>query len=149
MTLLLITVSSIILLYFIVALSPLKFCAICSAVSLTWLGLLGAYFLNFHQDILLIGILMGGSVVGLMYQLEKYFKNKQLTNFWLIRILLISFGFIGVYLLLLKKWEELMWLLILAILIGFSSLFFVKSQDIDKLNKSEDSLREKLEHCCD
>lgn len=147
--LLLIVILSIILIYFIVALSSLRLCAICSAVSLTWLGLLISYFLNLHQDMLLIGILMGGSVVGLMYQLEKYFKNKSLTNFWLIRILLIGFGFAGVYLLLLQKWEELIWLFILVVLVGFGSLFFVKSQDIKKSNELEDSLREKLEHCCD
>jgi hypothetical protein len=147
--LLLIAIFSIIILYFIIALSPLKLCAVCSAVSLTWLGLLASYFLNLHQDILLIGILMGGSVVGLMYQLEKYFKNKQLTNFWLIRILLMGFGFVGVYLLLLKKWEELIWFIVLIILVSFSSLFFVKSRNINRLNKSESKLKEKLEHCCD
>lgn len=147
--LLLITIVSIILLYFIVALSPLKVCAICTSVSLTWLGLLITYFLNIHQDVLLIGILMGGSVVGVMYQLEKYFKNKKLTNFWFIRILLISFGFASVYLLLLNKWEELTWLVVLVILTSFSSLFFVKPQEIKKLNESESKLKEKLEHCCD
>mgnify|MGYP003394444353 CR=1 FL=1 len=49
----------------------LKFCAICVTVSLTWLTLLIAWLLGFFIDPLLIGILMGESVIGLYYLIEK------------------------------------------------------------------------------
>ncbi|MEK7481446.1 MAG: hypothetical protein AAB633_01730 [Patescibacteria group bacterium] len=48
-----------------------RFCALCVSVSLTWLWLLVAYVSGRVDDALLIGILMGGSVVGLMYLLQR------------------------------------------------------------------------------
>lgn len=48
-----------------------RFCALCVSVSATWLWLLVAYLLGRADDKLLIGILMGGSVVGIMYMLER------------------------------------------------------------------------------
>src|SRR3989344_9605459 len=49
----------------------LKVCALCAAVSTTWLGLLVMRLIGFEIDSLVIGILMGGSAVGIMYLLEK------------------------------------------------------------------------------
>lgn len=145
--LLLITILIIIVLYFVIAISPMKLCAICTAVSLTWLGLLITYFIGWHHDLLLIGILMGGSVVGFMYKLKKYFIGRDLTNFWLIRILIISFGFSSIYFLLNMEWNKLMWLTIVAVLISFFTLFFIKSKKVN--NVISDDLQDKLDHCCD
>jgi hypothetical protein len=46
-------------------------CALCAAVTITWLMFLVAHFLGFAVDLLLIGFLMGGSMVGGMYALEE------------------------------------------------------------------------------
>lgn len=71
-----------------------SFCAMCVSVSLTWLILLVMY-LNYYQiDPLILGILMGGSAVGLMYYLFRennpfqIFKFPFLVSlFWLIYLL--------------------------------------------------------------
>ncbi|MDZ4231288.1 MAG: hypothetical protein U1C52_00645 [Patescibacteria group bacterium] len=47
-----------------------KFCVLCAAVATTWIGLLAASFYGVAVDSLSIGILMGGSAVGVMYLLE-------------------------------------------------------------------------------
>ncbi len=54
----------------------LKVCALCAAVSTTWFGLLAMKLSGFDADPLIIGILMGGSAVGIMYLLEKKMSEK-------------------------------------------------------------------------
>ena len=80
MTVVLISLITILAIYFVVALSPLKVCAICSAVSLTWLGLLITHAFGIHGEVVWLGILMGGSVVGLMYKLDEYWKKKNFVS---------------------------------------------------------------------
>lgn len=70
-----IAIVSIIVLYaiglIVHAITRWRFCALCVGVSLTWLWLLVARLFGLVDDALLIGILMGGSAVGLMYLLER------------------------------------------------------------------------------
>lgn len=149
MLLILLTLVTIIVLYFIFAFLPSRICAICAAVSLTWLGLLFGYFMGWHNNLLWLGILMGGSVVGLSYKLETYFKKNNLTNFWLIRIFIIVFGFLAVYLFLNQDWDRFSLFVVIAVLFSFLSLFVVKKDKPTKNSKFTGELREKLDHCCD
>lgn len=48
-----------------------KFCAICASVSFTWLGLLGLYYFDLFDDPILLAILMGQSITGLYYFIDK------------------------------------------------------------------------------
>src|SRR3989344_2086029 len=50
---------------------PFKVCPICVGVFGTWLWMLAAKFLGYEIDIMIPAILMGGSVVGIAYQIEK------------------------------------------------------------------------------
>ncbi|MDP3880770.1 MAG: hypothetical protein Q8Q32_01125 [bacterium] len=52
------------------AVFSLKVCAICAAVSGSWIVLLLLFYFGFGVDAVLIAILLGGSIVGLMYLLE-------------------------------------------------------------------------------
>lgn len=54
----------------------MKVCALCGAVSLTWITLLFLFYLKYAIDPVFIGILMGGSVVGSMYLLEQKLPEK-------------------------------------------------------------------------
>ena len=49
----------------------LKICALCGAVSVTWIVLLVMFYAGIFSDTILLGILIGGSVVGVMYLLEQ------------------------------------------------------------------------------
>lgn len=53
------------------AVFSLNVCALCAAVSLTWIILLGLSYTDYPVDPVAVGILMGGSVVGTMYTLER------------------------------------------------------------------------------
>ena len=94
---------------------------------------------------------MGGSVVGMMYKTEKYFQKKQLANFWLVRLLIIIFGFLGVYLTLTEQWNTLLTVAVLGVIIGFSTLFFIKEQKATTAvgEEQKKTLKDKMEHCCD
>lgn len=55
---------------------PAKICALCGAVSITWIILLRLFYLGYEIDRTFIGILMGGSVVGIMYLLERKLPSR-------------------------------------------------------------------------
>lgn len=132
-----------------------KVCAICVAVSLTWLGLLVLWFLEFLVDPMVIGILMGGSVVGVMYQAENFFKKRGLEYFWLVRIIILVFGVAFVYLLLAKLWQNLFVLAFASlplILIVWMVVFGEGKREGMKINqntkKARLKLKELMEDCC-
>ena len=78
-----------------------KLCAICAAVSLTWIGLLIAKYLGYSIDALILAILMGESVTGIMYLFEGYAEKKN-RKFLPLKALIILLGTLLVYLVL--KW---------------------------------------------
>lgn len=155
MTIVLLSIISIAILYFLFAFLPVRICAICGAVSLTWLSLLIGLFLGWHDNVLWLAVMMGGSVVGFAYKLEKHFKRKKLSNFWLIRILIIVLGFLSVYLLLIQNWNLFGLVLVLGIVLTLLSLPFIKHrpfakmQDEKILKKKLDNLVQQLENCCE
>lgn len=132
-----------------------KICAICAAVSLTWLGLFLLWLAGLKIDLLLIGILMGGSVVGIMYAAEGYFKQRKWRRFWLLRILIIIFGFGLVYSLLSKEWSVVI-LFLALILMGTPVILSIARTNGRKesarggkaKNKASLELEKLLEDCC-
>ena len=78
-----------------------KVCAVCAAVSLTWIAILLLKYLGYMIDSLIPAILMGESITGLMYLFEDYAekKNKRLL---MLKIAIILIGTLVAYLLL--KW---------------------------------------------
>lgn len=121
-----------------------KFCPICTAVSVTWLWLLLTYFLGWHVDTLLIALLMGGSVVGIMYQL----KRTPWAHLYAVM------GFSAVYFLLQEHWFWFGIALGLAILLGvwqrpesLSKVYRGKKLS-PELEKEVKEIEKKLEECC-
>ncbi len=53
-----------------------EFCVICTAISITWITLLALYLAKAYNDALLIGILMGQSIVGVFYLLESKVREE-------------------------------------------------------------------------
>ena len=65
-----------------------KACAICLAVTLTWVVLLILYFLNIFNDKIIIAILIGHTSLGIFYLWEK--KVKERTKLFRLPYLLTS-----------------------------------------------------------
>lgn len=57
-----------------------KFCVLCVAVSSTWLLLLFSWWMKAFEDIMLIALLSGGSIVGMLYFLEKKVAEKKVSD---------------------------------------------------------------------
>jgi len=57
-----------------------KICSICLAISVTWISLLVLYHLDKFNNVLFIAILMGMTILGIFYTLERKVK-KELTFF--------------------------------------------------------------------
>lgn len=60
------------------------FCAMCVSVTLSWLTLLILDFKSIYTNPLIIGILMGGSAVGLVYYLFRGKSNLEMFKFPLL-----------------------------------------------------------------
>lgn len=154
MNTLFIALGSIVILYFLAAIlkktaeriTKIPVCAICIAVSATWLGLLISRLLGYEANINVIAILMGGSVVGIMYKLEKIFEKNGLSNFWIVRLAVMLFGITAVFLLLAGEMQYLLMTGILAALFAASCTFFVKKENGAKTPK--DGFLEKMKNCC-
>jgi len=117
-------------------------CAICLAVSLTWLALLPLFFFG-EVEPLPLAILMGMSLTGIMYKLEGIFKKNKLKNFWFARIVIIVGGFYLISLLLEKNWNLFTLIAIFVpISIFLSAFFFQGSQAPTK------GIKKRLEDCC-
>lgn len=76
-----------------------KFCAICGAVSITWVTLLILYFIGLFNNKIIIALLIGGSVVGVFYSWEHRTKREKLV----FRLPLILSLFLLAYFVLIKE----------------------------------------------
>lgn len=75
-----------------------KFCAVCVAISSTWIILLGLRLLGYAINPAIIGVLMGESVVGLYYLLEKKLPPAWQLFRWptLITMTVIAYLIVGI-----------------------------------------------------
>ncbi|MCL5795126.1 MAG: hypothetical protein M1338_02110 [Patescibacteria group bacterium] len=147
-----ITVISIFTLSFLVWLAnrflPFKICPICAGVSGTWIWLIIGYFLGYQINLIIPAILMGGSVVGLAYQLEK--KLPAESTSWheslLWKTLFIPAGFVLTYSILTKEW--LISSVVIVFLLGISFLFLSSSSKSDSNKEIIKKLKQKMDKCC-
>lgn len=134
-----------------------KICAVCAAVSLTWLSLLVLWFAGLEIELLLIAILMGQSIVGIMYKSEEYFKQKKLRRFWFARLLIIVLGTLFVYFLLKEQWPAFLAVIIVGLLLTAFFLPLTQEKKTEKAKTKEQNknfqkavskLEKLMEDCC-
>jgi cytochrome c biogenesis protein CcdA/thiol-disulfide isomerase/thioredoxin len=163
-TILIAVIISITVFYFLLAyLKPIVtrkikvfFCAICYAVAATWLWLLALLILGFKFDTKILALLLGMSVVGIMYQLEKYFAERNLKGFWLLRIILIDVGillicgilFISLNIFLAGLAGVLILILLFFYLAVPRKIEIEEAPPTKEKNKALKELSDRLENCC-
>lgn len=147
------------LLYFLVAFIkpsingklPFNLCAICVAVSLSWLTLLILWFLSYPVSMIALGILMGMSVTGIMYKSEGLYKKLKVKNFWFVRLIIIVGGFYGIYTFLQKEWQVFSLIAIgslLAIILATFLFQGITHKEALKEVKKRSGIINKLDNCC-
>lgn len=127
--------------------SPLKICPICAGVSGTWLWILAGIYLSL-LDVgswsPIAAIAMGGSVVGIAYQLEKRLPHNRSPFLW--KTLFIPVGFLAIYSIISSWWGvaalTLLWLL------GVTAVFLRAPIHVRGENKKVKELEKRMEECC-
>lgn len=75
-----------------------KICAICATVVSTWIGLLILKLIGYNINQIILAVLMGQSVTGFMYLLERRAKSTKNKRLLLMKPLVILFGTLIAYL---------------------------------------------------
>lgn len=116
---------------------------------MTWLGFLVVHYYFQPIDLFVPAIMMGGSVVGFAYYLEKKLDKKRFMNLW--KTIFIVIGFLAVYYLLKEAWSRF---LVADILELTSIVMIIKSgKEGESVTKDEATnraaaSRKQLEDCC-
>ena len=125
---------------------PFRVCPICAGVFLTWSWLLGAHFLSYQINLTIPALLMGGSIVGIAYQLEKKAGNVSAGKLLLWKVLFIPAGFIAAYGVLEGWW--IAFLAALAFLLAVSTLFLRSSGGTKMRDETVGDIEKKMKDCC-
>ncbi|MDO8633185.1 MAG: hypothetical protein Q7K38_01415 [Candidatus Wildermuthbacteria bacterium] len=123
--------------------TPYKVCPICAGVSGTWLFMLGARFLGYSIDPTILAMLLGASVVGIAYALEKKLPQNRSKLLW--KVLFIPAGFAAAYALVQTQWFLFAGMLALLLLFSYAFLRAAKQKEI---SKNVENLEEKMKQCC-
>lgn len=81
---------------------PFSVCPVCAGVAGTWLWLVALNFFGYIHDLVVPAILMGGSVVGIAYQIEKKIAGENFSLFY--KTLFMGGGFLAAWSLLNEQW---------------------------------------------
>ena len=139
-----------VLTYFFNKITHWKICFVCAGVSLTWLTLsflILSGLVPAADYLMLAALLLGGTVVGIVYQGEKKFK---VMRSFTPKMVVLIIGFALAYLLL----ANMSWLTLIAAtltLIPLGYLFFLRlPQATTDLGSSEAAkeLEDKMKDCC-
>ncbi|MEK9194384.1 MAG: hypothetical protein AAB884_01090 [Patescibacteria group bacterium] len=150
MTILIVIISIFVIIAATLVINKLGFriCPICAGVAGTWLWILAAVFLGAFSPTdyqLPLGILMGGSVVGIAYQLEKRLNGNISPVTW--KIIFIPLGFLAVYSLLSQMFLNFAVTIVLLLLM--MGIFVINpKKKIHKESGKTKELEEKMEECC-
>mgnify|MGYP001587372361 FL=1 len=76
-----------------------NFCVVCVSISLTWIFLFGLYLFGLFDNILIVSLLMGMSITGIYYFIDKKIGkvNKKLNVFrlpFILTLIIIAYYFL-------------------------------------------------------
>ena len=127
---------------------PFQICPICAGVFGTWAGLLTAHLLGYPIDLVVPALLMGGSVVGIAYQLEKKLPVESAS--WraplVWKTIFIPAGFVAAYSILIQWWGTFFVVYIFLLLVSFVFLSPRKQNAVH--TGAVEELKKKMQDCC-
>ncbi|MDP2668558.1 MAG: hypothetical protein Q8P07_01870 [bacterium] len=128
--------------------SGCRICPICAGVAGTWFWVLSGIWsgaLSAEDYLLITAILIGGSVVGIAYQLEKKLPPDASALLW--KLMFIPAGFLAAYGLLSFE-KALVFAGAVLIVILFAAFFKKSFSRPEKHNPVADELAQKMKNCC-
>ena len=119
-------------------------CPICTGVAGTWAWMLIARHYGVAVDTAMLSTLLGGSVVGIAYQLEKRIAAGRSALLW--KTLFIPIGFAAAYALVLAQWI-LLGAAVLALLLLMAYFLWPQGSATPPRSAVQD-LESKMKNCC-
>lgn len=119
-------------------------CPICVGVAGTWLWMLAARLAGFAFDASMLAILLGGSVVGIAYHLEKHLPRRRSPLLW--KTLFLPTGFVAAYGLALPHWGALA--ITTVVLLLLTAVFFMARRDSEDNSAAVEKLEREMKKCC-
>lgn len=119
-------------------------CPICVGVAGTWIGMLGARFVGIAINDVMLGILLGGSVVGIAYQLEKRLPQGRSQLLW--KSLFFPVGFAAAYGIVAANWA--LAATAAAVLLALSAMLFLPHRLSETNDVTVGKLEEQMKKCC-
>lgn len=122
----------------------LPLCPICCGVGGTWLWMAVAREFSYPVDPTLLAILLGTSVTGIAYQVEKHLPNERSALLW--KTLFIPTGIVAAYALAASYW-------VLSGITGVALVIltavFLMAPDTSAADSEQvKELRKKMQNCC-
>ena len=127
---------------------PFNICPICAGVSGTWLWMLVGKFLGYEIDMIILAMLMGGSVVGIAYQIEKRLPINHSPLLW--KTLFIPVGFVATYGILSAWWSVsiLLATFLIVLILRFTEQIKSSETTPEEQNPEVEELKKKMKDCC-
>lgn len=119
-------------------------CPICMGVGGTWLWMVVARYLGLAFDTSMLPVLLGGSAVGVAYQLEKRLPEGRSALLW--KSLFIPFGLAAAYGVALPNWTVLATALVALLIVA--GIFFAPLQEEPRDSAAVEKLQEQMKKCC-
>ena len=119
-------------------------CPICMGVGGTWLWMLVARYLGLAFDTSMLPVRLGGSVVGVAYQLEKRLSEGRSALLW--KSLFIPFGLAAAYGVALPNWTAFATASVALLIV--TGIFFAPLQAEPRHSAAVEKLREQMKKCC-
>lgn len=122
-----------------------RVCPICAGVAGTWLWMLAARLLGYQIDPLVLAMLMGASVVGIAYQVEKRLPSSRSPLLW--KTLFIPAGFVAAYSAISAWWAVFAIMTILLVILTLKFMEESHSRGV-KSDTTVKELEKKMKNCC-
>lgn len=119
-------------------------CPICFGVGATWLWMLVARSLGHAVDTTILAILLGGSVAGIAYQVEKRLPPGRSALAW--KTLFIPPGFVAAYALAAPQW--ILFALTSVALVLLTAFFLLPPAAAGEQSETVEELKKKMQQCC-
>ena len=119
-------------------------CPICLGVGGTWLWMIIGRSLGHAVDITVLSMLLGGSVVGIAYQIEKRLPQGRSPLLW--KMLFIPAGFVAAYALAVPQWA--LFTVTSIALVLLTAFFLLPPGALREKSETVEELKKKMQECC-
>ena len=119
-------------------------CPICLGVGGTWLWMMIGRSLGYAVDATMLSILLGGSVAGIAYQVEKRLPPGRSPLLW--KTLFIPAGFLAAYGLAASQWA--LFGVTSGVLVLLTAFFLLPASAQGAENETVEELKKKMQNCC-